>query len=43
MIDEAFGNFERAAVNADVLTDAEDGGIAFHFFPDALADGFEIG
>ena len=42
VIDEAFGNFERAAVDTDVLADAKDGGIALHFFPDALANGFEI-
>ena len=42
-VDEAVCDFERAAVNADVFADAEDGGIAIHFFLDALADGFKIG
>ena len=42
-IDEAVGDFESSAVDADVLAEAEDGGIALHFLPDALADGFEIG
>ena len=41
-VDEAFGDLERAAVNADVLADAEDGRVALHLFPDALADRFEI-
>ena len=36
------GDFERAAVNADVFAEAEDGGVAVHFFPDSLANGFEI-
>ncbi len=42
-IDEAVGDFESSAVDADVFAETEDGGIAFHFLPDALADGFEIG
>ena len=42
-VDEAVGDFEGAAVDADVLADAEDGGVALHFLPDSLADGFEIG
>ena len=42
-VDEAVGDFECAAVNADVLAQAEDGRVALHFLPDALADGFEIG
>ena len=42
-VDEPLGNLESAAINADVFADAEDGGIALHFFPDALADRFEIG
>ena len=37
------GYFEGAAVDADVFAQAEDGGIALHLLPDALADGFEIG
>jgi len=41
--DEAVGDFECPAVDTDVLANAEDAGIAFHFFPNALADGFEIG
>ena len=42
-VDEAFGDFERAAVDADVFADAEDRRIALHLFPDALANGFQIG
>ncbi len=42
-IDEAVGDFERAAVDADVFAETEDGRIALHFLPDSLADGFEIG
>ena len=42
-VNEAVGDFEGAAVDADVFADAEDGGVALHFFPDSLADGFEIG
>ena len=42
-VDESVGDFEGAAVNADVFAEAEDGGVAVHFFPDSLADGFEVG
>ncbi len=42
-VDQPFGNFERATVNTDVFADAEDRRIAFHLFPDALANGFKIG
>ena len=42
-IDESVGDFEGAAVDADVFAEAEDGGVAVHFFPDSLADGFEVG
>ncbi len=42
-VDEAVRDFESAAVDADVLAETEDGGVALHFLPDALADGFEIG
>ena len=42
-VDESVGDFEGAAVDADVFAEAEDGGIAVHFFPDSLADGFEVG
>ena len=42
-VDETVGDFERAAVDADVFAEAEDGGVAVHFFPDSLADGFEVG
>src|SRR5208283_4157213 len=42
-VDEALGDFEGAAIDADVFADAEDGGIALHLFPDALADRFEVG
>ena len=42
-VDESVGDFEGAAVDADVFAEAEDGGVAVHFFPDSLADGFEVG
>src|ERR1700685_1256500 len=42
-VDESVGDFEGAAVNADVFAEAEDGRVAVHFFPDSLADGFEVG
>jgi hypothetical protein len=42
-VDETVGDFERTAINADVFAEAEDGWVAVHFFPDSLADGFEIG
>ena len=42
-VDESVGDFERAAVDADVFAQAEDGCVAVHFFPDSLADGFEVG
>src|SRR5205814_9446785 len=43
MMDESVGDFERAAIAADVLADAEHRRVALHLFPDSLADGFEIG
>src|ERR1035438_5176443 len=42
-VDQAFCDLEGSAINANVFADAEDGGIAFHLFPNALADCFEIG
>src|ERR1700677_1695938 len=42
-VDESVGDFEGAAVDADVFAQAEDGGVVLHLFPDSLADGFEIG
>src|SRR6516164_4522931 len=42
-VDEAVGDLESAAVNADVFSDAKDDGIALHLFPDALADCLEVG
>ena len=42
MVDEAVRHLERASVDSDVFAYAEDRGIALHFFPDSLADGFEI-
>ena len=41
-VDESVGDFESAAVDTNVFPDAENGGIALHFLPDTLADGFEI-
>src|SRR5208282_1179022 len=42
-VDEAVGDFESAAVDADVLAQAEDAWVALHLLPDSLADGFEVG
>src|SRR5208282_1001840 len=42
-VDEAVGDFEGAAVDADVLTQAKDTRVALHLLPDSLADGFEVG
>src|SRR5713226_2756754 len=42
-VDEAIGDFESTAVDADVLAQTKDGGVALHFLPDSLAAGFEIG
>src|SRR5262249_7221554 len=42
VVDETVSHFERAAVNANVFTDAEDGGVGLHFFPESLPDCFEI-
>ena len=42
-VDESVGDFEGAAVDADVFAEAKDGRVAVHFFPDSLADGFEVG
>jgi hypothetical protein len=39
-IDETISHFKSPAVDADVFAEAEDGGVAVHFFPDSLADGF---
>src|ERR1051326_5480389 len=41
-VNEAFGDLEGAAIDADVLADTEDVGVALHFLPESLADGFEI-
>ena len=41
--EQAFGDFERAAVDADVFADEDDRGIAVHFLEHRLADGFEHG
>ena len=40
--DKAVGDFESAAINADILAQAKHGRIALHLFPDSLADGFEV-
>ena len=42
-LDEALGYAKRASVDADVFADAEDRGVALHFFVKSLADSFEIG
>src|SRR5579872_5294272 len=41
-VDESVGDFEGATVDADVFAEAEDRRVMFHFFPDSLADGFEV-
>src|SRR5262249_20702994 len=41
-VDEALGDLEGATVDADVFAKAEHGRVTLHFFPDPLADGFEI-
>src|ERR1700691_5624925 len=42
-VDEAVGDFERSAVNSNVLAQAKNALVAFHLLPDSLADRFEIG
>src|SRR5579859_3970142 len=34
VMNEAFGHFERAAINTDIFANAEDSRIALHLFPD---------
>src|SRR5579872_2939047 len=41
-VDKSVSHFESASIDTDVLADAEDSRVAFHLFPDSLADGFEI-
>ena len=41
--EQAVGDFEGAAVHADVFADGDDGGIAFHFFEHRLPDGVHHG
>ena len=41
--EQAFGDFESAAVHADVFADGDDGGVALHFLEHRLANGFEHG
>jgi hypothetical protein len=41
-VDETVSDFKSTPVYADVFAEAEDGGVVFHFFPDSLADGFEV-
>ena len=42
VVDKAVRHFERAAVNANVFTDTEDGGVGLHLFPESLPDCFEV-
>jgi hypothetical protein len=42
-VNETIRNFESSTVDADVFAETEDGRVALHFLPDALADGFEVG
>src|SRR5579872_462485 len=41
-VDETVGDFEGSAINTDVFAETEDSWVAVHFFPDSLADGFEV-
>jgi hypothetical protein len=41
-VDETMGDFERPTVNADIFAQAENRGVALHFLPDSLANGFEV-
>src|SRR4029077_16710015 len=38
VVDETISDFKRPTVDANVLSQAENGRVSFHFFPDALAD-----
>ena len=40
---QAFGDLERAAVDADVFAHDEHAFVGAHLFEERLADGFEIG
>ena len=40
VVNEAVSHFERAAVNTNVFTNAEDRGIRLHLFPESLPDCF---
>ena len=41
--EQPFGGFERAAVDADIFAEGDDGGIALHLLEQRLADRFEHG
>ena len=43
LIEQSVGDFERATVRADVFADHKHGWIAFHLFPDTLANRFDHG
>src|SRR5437667_10453251 len=40
LIDDSIGDFEGAAIDADVFADQEHGWVALHLFPNALANSF---
>src|ERR1700683_1770810 len=42
-VDETVGDLKSSAINSDVFAETDNGGVAVHFFPDSLADGFEVG
>src|SRR5437762_14117379 len=42
VMNKSFGNLEGAAIHTDIFSDAEDSRIAFHLFPNAFADCFEV-
>ena len=41
--EQAFGDLERAAVDADIFAESDDGGVALHLFEQRLANGLEHG
>ena len=41
--EQAFGDFEGAAVYADIFAEGDDGRVALHFFEHRLADGIQHG
>src|SRR5215470_14059644 len=42
LVDKAISHLERAAIHANVFTNAEDRGVGLHLFPESLPDCFEV-